>query len=132
MSRDKRVDDYIAAFPPKTRAALRKVRAALRKVAPEAEETISYRIPALRGNGMLVYFAGFKNHVGMFPPVRGDARLLAALMRYRGPKGNLRFPLTEPMPLALITRIAKLRVKQDHERAAAGKAKRRVGRALSR
>lgn len=119
MSKDKRVDEYIAGFPPKTRAALRKVRAALRKSAPAAEETISYRIPALRGDGILVYFAGFKNHIGMFPPVRGDARLLAALKRYRGPKGNLRFPLEEPMPLALIARIAKLRAKQDRERAAA-------------
>ena len=119
MSKDKRVDEYIAGFPPKTRAALRKVRAALRKSAPAAEETISYRIPALRGNGMLVYFAGFKSHIGMFPPVRGDARLLAALKRYQGPKGNLRFPLDEPMPLALIARIAKLRVKQDREKSAA-------------
>ena len=123
MSKDKRIDDYIAGFPPKTRTALRKVRAALRKAAPKAEETISYRIPALRGNGMLVYFAGFKNHVGMFPPVRGDARLVAALARYRGPKGNLRFPLTEPMPLALITRIGKLRAKQDREKADAKRRK---------
>lgn len=119
MSKDKRIDEYIAGLPPKTRTALRKVRATLRKSAPAAEETISYRIPALRGNGMLVYFAGFKNHIGMFPPVRGDARLLAALKRYQGPKGNLRFPLDEPMPLALISRIAKLRVKQDREKAAA-------------
>jgi len=125
MSKDKRIDEYIATFPPKTRAALKKVRAALRKAAPKAEETISYRIPALRGNGMLVYFAGFKNHIGMFPPVRGDARLETALARYRGPKGNLRFPLTEPMPLALIARIGKLRVKQDAEKAAAKPTRRR-------
>jgi len=123
MSKDKRIDDYIAGFPPKTRTALRKVRAALRKAAPKAKETISYRIPALRGTDMLVYFAGFKNHIGMFPPVRGDARLLAALAPYRGPKGNLRFPLTGPMPLALITRIGKLRVKQDREKADATRRK---------
>ena len=125
MIKDKRVDEYITGFPPKTRAALRKVRAVLRKSAPAAEETISYRIPALRANGILVYFAGFKNHIGMFPPVRGDARLIAALKRYQGPKGNLRFPLSEPMPLALITRIAKLRVKQDRERAAVTATRRR-------
>jgi uncharacterized protein YdhG (YjbR/CyaY superfamily) len=101
------------------------VRAVLRKGAPAAEETISYRIPALRENGILVYFAGFKNHIGMFPPVRGDVRLVAALKRYRGPKGNLRFPLDEPMPLALIARIAKLRVKQDREKAAATATRRR-------
>ncbi len=125
MAKDKRIDEYIAGFPPKTRAALRQVRAALRKGAPAAEETISYRIPALRENGILVYFAGFKNHIGMFPPVRGDERLVAALKRYRGPKGNLRFPLDEPMPLTLIARIAKLRVKQDREKAAATAARRR-------
>jgi uncharacterized protein YdhG (YjbR/CyaY superfamily) len=125
VRRDKRVDEYIADFPPKARAALRKIRAVLRKGAPDAEETISYRIPALRANGILVYFAGFKNHIGMFPPVRGDARLIAALERYRGPKGNLRFPLDEPMPLALIARIVKLRAKQDQEKAAVTAARRR-------
>ena len=125
MRKDERVDEYIAGFPPKTRAALRKVRGTLRKGAPDAEETISYRIPALRANGMLVYFAGFKNHIGMFPPVRGDARLIAALKRYQGPKGNLRFPLDEPMPLTLIARIAKLRVKQDQGKPALTAARRR-------
>jgi uncharacterized protein YdhG (YjbR/CyaY superfamily) len=125
VSKDRRVDEYIASFPPKTRAALRKVRSVLHKAAPAAVETISYRIPALRGHGMLVYFAGFKNHIGMFPPVRGDARLVAALKRYQGPKGNLRFPLDEPMPLALITRIGKLRVKQDREKSAARTARKR-------
>jgi uncharacterized protein YdhG (YjbR/CyaY superfamily) len=85
-----------------------------RKHAPNGQETISYRMPAIRGSaGMLVYFAAFKHHIGLFPPVRGDRKLLAALAPYRGPKGNLRFPLDEPMPLALIARIARLRVRQD-------------------
>jgi uncharacterized protein YdhG (YjbR/CyaY superfamily) len=125
MSKDGRVDAYIAALPPKARAALRKVRTALRKAAPDAEETISYRIPALRGNEILVYFAAFKNHIGIFPPVRGDERLDAALARYRGPKGNLRFPLDEPLPLALVARIARLRVRQDAVKGAGRKARRR-------
>ena len=117
MNRDKRIDAYIAELPPKARVAFRKIRTVLRKAAPAAEETISYRMPALRGNGMLVYFAAFKSHIGIFPPVRGDERLNAALARYRGPKGNLRFPLDEAMPLTLIARIAKLRVKQDLQKA---------------
>ena len=125
MNRDKRIDAYIAELPPKARLALRNIRTVLRKAAPNAEETISYRMPALRGNGMLVYFAAFKNHIGIFPPVRGDERLIAALARYRGPKGNLRFPLEEAMPLTLIARIAKLRVKQDLEKAKARKPRRR-------
>lgn len=116
VKKDKRVGAYIAEAPPKARAALRKIRAVLREAAPKAEETISYRIPAVRGNGILVYFAAFKNHIGLFPPVKGDARLVAALAPYRGPKGNLRFPLDEPMPIALIRRIAKLRVKQDRQK----------------
>ncbi len=62
---------------------------------------------------MLVYFAGFKNHVGFYPPVRGNAQLSKAVAKYAGPKGNLRFPYDEPLPLALITRIVKHKVRQD-------------------
>jgi uncharacterized protein YdhG (YjbR/CyaY superfamily) len=110
---------YIAAFPPKVRAILRKVRTVIRKAAPGAEEIISYRMPAFRQHGMLLYFAAFTGHIGMFPPVKGDAKLEKALARYRGPKGNLRFPLDEPIPYPLIARIARLRVKQDRARSQA-------------
>jgi len=113
------IDTYIAAFPPRVRAILRKIRAVIRKAAPDAAETISYRIPAFRQRGILLYFAAFKNHIGMFPPVRGGATLEKSLARYRGPKGNLQFPLDEPVPYALIARIARLRVKQDRAKAAA-------------
>jgi len=81
--------------------------------APGAQETISYRIPAFRLNGVLVYFAAFKKHIGFYPPVRGDARLEKAVAPYAGEKGNLRFPLDQPIPFALIERITKLRVKQN-------------------
>lgn len=92
-------------------------KAVIRKAAPDAKEVISYRMPAFRRRGMLVYFAAVKDHIGVFPPVRGDVRLDKALARYKGPKGNLRFPLDEPVPLALIERITKLRVKQDATKA---------------
>jgi uncharacterized protein YdhG (YjbR/CyaY superfamily) len=98
---------------------LAKVRATIRTAAPQATETISYRIPAYRQNGMLVYFAGFKAHIGLFPPTRGHAALEKAAARYAGPKGNLRFPYDEPLPLALIARIVRHKVRQDAERAAA-------------
>jgi uncharacterized protein YdhG (YjbR/CyaY superfamily) len=82
---------------------------------------ISYNIPAFKQNGVLVYFAGFKNHVGLYPPVRGDVSLQRAVAKYAGPKGNLKFSYDEPLPLALIARIVRLKVRQDRARAAAKK-----------
>ena len=124
MNKSRDVDAYIARFPPAVRARLGKVRRAVRAAAPRAAEGVSYRIPAYRHNGMLVYFAGFKGHIGLFPPVRGDARLARALSRYAGPKGNFRFPHDEPLPLGLIARIVRLKVRQDGAKAA-GKKKRK-------
>jgi uncharacterized protein YdhG (YjbR/CyaY superfamily) len=117
------VDAYIAGFPKPAQTLLRKVRRTIRAAAPRAEEVISYRIPAYKLHGMIVYFAGFKSHIGLFPPVRGSAALEKAVARYAGPKGNLRFPYKEGLPLALISRIVKLKVKQDRERAALRKKK---------
>src|SRR5262249_41015626 len=90
---------------------------------PDAEETISYQMPAFRQHGILVYFAAWKEHIGLYPPISGDASIEKAVARYAGPKGNLQFPLDEPMPVALIERIVKLRVKQDAEKAAAQRSK---------
>jgi uncharacterized protein YdhG (YjbR/CyaY superfamily) len=119
------IDEYIATFPREVRAILQRVRKTIRGAAPDADEVISYRMPAFRGRGILLYFAAFKNHIGLFPPVSGDARLEKAMARYAGPKGNLRFPLDEPIPYDLIERIAKLRAKQDAEKAR-GKAKQKA------
>jgi uncharacterized protein YdhG (YjbR/CyaY superfamily) len=119
------VDSYIATFPKQVRTLLSKVRGTIRAAAPNASEVISYRMPAYRQNGMLVYFAGFKSHIGLYPPVRGDAALQKAAAKYAGPKGNLRFPYDEPLPLALIGRIVRLKVKQDRARAAGKKKKSR-------
>jgi uncharacterized protein YdhG (YjbR/CyaY superfamily) len=116
------VDAYIATFPPDVQAILRKVRATVVAAAPDAHEIVSYRMPALRQHGVLVYYAAFKNHIGFYPPIKGDARLEQATARYAGEKGNLRFPLDEPIPYPLIARLTRLRARQD---AAAAKAKRR-------
>jgi uncharacterized protein YdhG (YjbR/CyaY superfamily) len=121
------VDDYISAFAPEVQAVLQKVRQAVRKAAPGATEVISYRVPALRQHGILIYFAAFKNHIGLYPPIRGDARLEAAAARYAGEKGNLRFPLDEPIPYPLIERLTKLRATQDLAKASA-KAGKRAGK----
>jgi uncharacterized protein YdhG (YjbR/CyaY superfamily) len=106
------VDDYIAAFSPEVQMILEKIRLAIRNAAPAAQETIKYNMPAYVQDGVLVYFAAFKKHIGLFPPVRGDARIEKAIAKYAGEKGNPRFPLDQPIPYGLIERIVKLRVKQ--------------------
>jgi uncharacterized protein YdhG (YjbR/CyaY superfamily) len=117
------IDGYISQFPADVQAVLRDVRAAIRRAAPDAEETISYRMPAFRQHGILVYFAAWTAHIGLYPPISGDEAVEKAVARYAGPKGNLQFPLAEPMPLALIEWIVRLRVKQDTEKAEAKRKK---------
>lgn len=107
------VDEYIAGFEPSVRAILRKIRAAVRRGAPGAEEVISYGMPAVRGRGILVYYAAFQGHIGLYPPIKGDAALEKAAARYANEKGNLRFPFSEPIPYELIERLARLRAGQD-------------------
>jgi uncharacterized protein YdhG (YjbR/CyaY superfamily) len=110
------IDDYIATFAPEVQAILQRIRLTIRKVVPQATERISYRMPAFAQDGILIYFAAFKKHIGVFPPVRGNGKLNKDLARYRGPKGNLQFPLDEPIPYGLITRVVKCRVKENAER----------------
>jgi uncharacterized protein YdhG (YjbR/CyaY superfamily) len=105
------VDAYIAGSDARVRPILKKIRAIVREEAPEAEEKISYRMPAFFLGGAVVYYAPFKHHIGMFPPVKGDLSLNKALARYQGEKGNLRFPLDEPMPYPLIRRVVQARLK---------------------
>jgi uncharacterized protein YdhG (YjbR/CyaY superfamily) len=107
------IDEYIASFAPDVRVILEKIRQTVRRAAPNATETISYRIPTFQLNGPMVYFAAFKKHIGLFPPFRGNARIEKAIAPYAGPKGNLQFPLDQPIPYGLIERIVKHRVKQN-------------------
>jgi uncharacterized protein YdhG (YjbR/CyaY superfamily) len=118
----KTIDEYIASCPPEVQAVLERIRSTIRGAAPDARETISYRIPAFTQNGALVYFAAFKQHIGFYPPVTGDARLEKAVSPYAGPKGNLKFPLDHPVPYDLIERIVKHRARQNF---AKGTSKRR-------
>jgi len=118
-ARPEDIDQYIAAFSPEVQAILQQIRLTISAAAPDALEAISYQIPAFKLNGVLVYFAAFKNHIGFYPPVSGDAKLEKAISRYAGEKGNLRFPLDQPIPFDLIERIVKLRVKQNLQKAAA-------------
>ena len=92
------IDDYIARFPAKVQAILIQVRETIRQAAPEARELISYQMPAFRQHGILVYFAAWKEHIGLYPPISGDEALEKAIAKYAGPKGNLQFPLRNQFP----------------------------------
>jgi len=106
------VDEYIAGFPADIRVVLQAVRATVRAAAPDAEERISYRVPAVFQHGVVVYFAAFKRHIGLFPPVE-DPAVRARVAPYAGPKGNLQFPYDRPMPHRLIAEVVKARLKAN-------------------
>lgn len=115
----KDVDAYIARFPENVQAILQQVRQTIREAAPEASEVISYQMPAFHQKGNLVYYAAWKEHIGFYPPISDEnAELKKETALYAGPKGNLQFPLDQPMPLELITRIVKQRIKENLERTA--------------
>ena len=107
------INEYISAFPPEVQEILQQIRLVLRRTAPDAQEVISYRMPAFKQGEVLVYFGAFKRHIGLYPPVRGDADIAKAALPYAGENGNLRFALDQPIPYALIERIARHRVKQS-------------------
>ncbi len=126
--KSKDIDAYISQFPADVQVILQKVRATIRQAAPEAEEVISYTMPSFRQHRILVHFAAWKEHIGLYPPISGNRTLEKAVARYAGPKGNLQFPLDEPIPYDLIERIVKLRVKQDVESATAQRRRNRASR----
>jgi len=110
----KSVTDYIAAQPAAARATLKRVRSTIRKVMPAAEEVIAYKIPAYRLHGRaVIYFAAWKQHYSIYPATDGLAEAFKnELVSYEVSKGTIRFPLSEPVPVKLIERIAKFRAKQ--------------------
>ena len=117
MRKSRSIERYIGGRPAAVQPILRKLRATVQRAAPQAEESISYGIPAFKLHGALVYFAAFKNHIGLYPPVRGNTKLQTAVSIYAGAKGNLRFPLDQPIPYALIARIVKFRARQNMAKA---------------
>lgn len=116
----KDINEYIAGFPESVQGILEALRATIKEAAPGAEETISYAIPAFKLKGrMLVYFAGFKNHIGLYPAPRGNEAFKKELSGYKGGKGTVQFPLNEPIPLPLVAKIVKFRAKENLEKAKA-------------
>lgn len=113
------IDEYISSFPPEVQEILKNIRRVIKESAPDAEEKISYQMPAFVLNGNLVYFAAFKNHIGLYPTPSGIAAFKDELSQYKGAKGSVQFPLNKPMPYELISRIVKFRVAENTEKAEA-------------
>ena len=107
------VDDYIESFPVATQEVLKKVRETIKKVAPDSvTETISYEIPTFKLNGKyLVYFAGWKEHIAIYPIPPGDDKFQKAIAPYRSGKGTLKFPLSQPIPYGLIEQVVQAHLK---------------------
>lgn len=100
------IDHYIASVSPDVQSILQEIRRIVKSEVPMAVETISYQLPAFKLDRVFIYFAAFKKHIGVYPPVKGDEKLQKALLPYRGEKGNLQFPLEQPVPYELIRRVA--------------------------
>ena len=112
------VDQYIAAQSPETQPVLERMRAVVRKSAPEAEEVISYGMPAARQNGMLVFYAVWKSHIGFYPSGSGISQFIDELAGYKTSKGAIQFPLNEPLPEELIARMIRWRVAENKQKTA--------------
>jgi uncharacterized protein YdhG (YjbR/CyaY superfamily) len=110
------VDEYIATFPKEVKQLMEDMRRAIKTAAPDAEEMISYGMPAYKQYGILVYFAAYKNHIGLYALPTGHQAFKTELSVYKTGKGSVQFPLDKPLPLSLIKKIVKFRVKENIER----------------
>ena len=108
---------YIAGFPASTQKILEQVRSTIRKAAPNAVEVISYKMPAFKMNKVLVWYAGYEKHIGFYPGGKGIEAFKEEISAYKWGKGSVQFPLDQKMPLGLITKIVKYKVKEDQAKA---------------
>ena len=111
----KTVADYFKAQPAKTRTLLKTIQKTIKEIVPDAEEVISYNMPAFTWNGILVWYAGYKAHIGFYPKGSGIAAFKKELAGYKSSKGAVQFPLDEPLPLELITRIVEFRMQENRQ-----------------
>ena len=109
----KSIDDYAERYPPQVRRLIRAMRTTIRAAAPHAQETISYRMPAFRAGGILVYFAAHRSHIGFYPGRAAIVVFRKELSRYKGAKGSVQFPFDQALPLGLVRRIVKFRVQEN-------------------
>ncbi len=110
------IDEYIKTHPDHIQSMLEKLRQTIREAAPKATEVISYHMPAFKQNGILVYFAAHKNHIGFYPMASGIEAFKAELAPYKWSKGTVQFPLDEPIPLKLVKKIVTFRVKEQSKK----------------
>ena len=122
------VDEYIQAAEPQAKKALRDIRKTIKGAAPMAEEVISYQIPGYKYHGMLVFFAAWKNHISLYPAPWGVESLKKEMSAFEGSKGTIKFPLDKPMPLTLIKKMVKYRLKENEMRASFKKQLKNVGK----
>ncbi len=122
-------DEYIAMFPADIQAMLQKLRSAIKKAAPGAEEVISYKMPAFKLNGMLVWFAAYKEHIGFYPTASPIKVFKKQLSAYKTSKGAIQFPIDKPIPLALVKDIVKFRLSENLERSKAKSKKKTTDKA---
>ena len=111
----KTVDEYFSSLPANTRSIMVELRKEIKKIVPEAEEAISYNIPAFKFHGMLIWYAAFKEHVSLFPKTTAIKIFSKELAKYEVSKGTIQFPVNKPIPFGLITKIVKFRVKENLE-----------------
>ena len=116
-SKPKDIDEYIGMFPLDIQHILEQIRVTIKKVVPEAEETISYGIPTFNLNGTyLIYFAAYKKHIGFYPVPAELEQVDKGFASYKtSGKGTIQFPLNKPMPIDLITKLVKFKLKENHE-----------------
>jgi uncharacterized protein YdhG (YjbR/CyaY superfamily) len=113
MKKPENTDDYIASFSADVQVLLQQMRSAIKQAAPDAEEIISYSMPAFRLNGMLVWFAAHTSHIGLYPRGSGIEEFAVPLKGYKVSKGTIQFPLDKPLPVDLISRIVQFRVEEN-------------------
>jgi uncharacterized protein YdhG (YjbR/CyaY superfamily) len=107
------IDEYIAGFPPEVQEILQKIRQTIHEAAPHAQETISYQLATFTLKGNLVHFGAFKKHIGFYPTPSGTEQFRDELVGYQSAKGSIRFPLDQPIPYDLISRMTKFRVAEN-------------------
>lgn len=120
------IDEYILQFPQEVQDILQKIRNVIKETAPESTEKISYQMPAFILNGNLVYFAGYKNHIGFYPTASGIAAFEHKLSKYKRGKGSVQFPLYQPIPYDLIKEIVMFKVEENKHKAEAKKKKEEI------
>jgi uncharacterized protein YdhG (YjbR/CyaY superfamily) len=113
MKKYRDIDTYITNHSKSVQPLLRKMRATIRKAAPKAQEAISYGIPTYRLNGNLVHFGAFKDHISFFPTSSGTAAFKKEISKYKISKGTIQFPFDKPLPLGLVTKIVRFRVREN-------------------